>query len=452
MSTAKKNDKRRDKPYLEQTGGVGRGRTFELSRDMLSIGRTEDNEIVMKSDSVSRTHAHLKRTMNGDWFFQDNSSKNGIRVNGKRVLEARLSDGDVLGVGDFTFKFFEAAPQAEHENANEKTTAALAFVPLPVEPPAWKTYLDQGIAFAKLAITYVPKVFTYLEQNSWAAGLLVGVLIGGGLWWKSSRVAPRPGAIQLPTVTANVPTPPSGKATPLPPPAAVPRAQASTETGGTFATEPPPPAVSKEDMSVAKASKKPKSDIRDLKVYLREGRDYLKEGDKESAAIAFRFALVLEPNNKEARNGLRAAGVKVDPAPVAPPKPPAPAVVKEERKPSAESKNKAKVAELLKASVEAFNRRSYQEAIDKAEAARKIELPGQTEYLNEAKQIIDRARLKQKEDFEPFLESARKKLQEGDFKGSAALCDEMLRTDPAYAPARECLAKSLDGIAGKRMK
>ncbi len=451
MSTAKKNDKRRDKPYLEQTGGAGRGRTFELSRDMLRIGRTEDNEIVMKSDSVSRTHAHLKRTMNGDWFFQDNSSKNGIRVNGKRVLEARLSDGDVLGVGDFTFKFFEATPSAEQESASEKTSPALAYVPIPPPSPAWKTTVDRLTLYAKLAGTYLPKIVTYLEQNSWAAGLLVGVLIGGGLWWKSSRIAPRPGAITLPTVTMKAPPPAPAAIAPVPPEPA-PREQASTETNPTPVAEPAPaqPTVSREDLSVAKASKKPKSDIRDLKVYLREGREYLKEGDKESAAIAFRFALVLEPNNKEARQGLKAAGGKVES--VAPPKAPAPAVVKEERKSGSEAKHKAKVADFMKGAVEAYNRRSYQEAIDKAEAARKIELPGQTEYLNEAKQIIDRARLKQKEDFEPFLESARKKLQEGDFKASAALCDEMLRTDPAYAPARECLAKSLDGIAGKRLK
>jgi hypothetical protein len=110
---------------------------------------------------------------------------------------------------------------------------------------------------------------------------------------------------------------------------------------------------------------------------------------------------------------------------------------------------KAKVGNLLKSAVEAYNRRSYQEAIEKAEGARKIELPGSTEYLNEAKQIIDRAKVKQKEDFEPFVQAAMKKLGEKDFKASAGLCEEMLRIDPAYAPAKDCLARSLEGMAGR---
>src|SRR5206468_3968391 len=46
---------------------------------------------------------------------------------------------------------------------------------------------------------------------------------------------------------------------------------------------------------------------KDLGVYLQEGRDYLKEGDFESAALAFRFALVIDPNNRTAIEGIRAA-------------------------------------------------------------------------------------------------------------------------------------------------
>ncbi len=418
MSTAKKvsSEKLRDKPILEQTGGPGRGRTFELSRDTLRIGRTDDNEIVMKSESVSRCHAYLKRSMNGDWIFQDNSSKNGILVNGERVFEARLNDGDLLVVGDFTFRFFAA-----HEQPMEKTTPA-AFIadevrkaPAPKPPPPAKTSPPKP-----LAVAFPPNLERFarkFENYSWVVGILLGVAAGGGaLWWRSHRPVERPGALPV------VQIPPRSVATPSTP-------------------EP----VTKEDLRVnAPAARKPKSDIRDLKVYLREGKSYLSEGDKESAAVAFRFALVLDPANKEARAGLKSAGVKVDP--------PKPAPVKEERKPATDGRKKAKVAELLKAAMESFQRRSYQDAIDKAEQARKIEIPGVTDYLNEAKQIIDRARVKQKEDFEPFLDAALKKIGEGDFKGGAALCEEMLRTDRSYGAAKECLAKALNGMAGKGVK
>ncbi len=415
MSTAKKikSIKRPDQSYLTQVGGTGDGRVFELSRAVLSIGRTEENEIIMKSESVSRCHAYLRRSSDGEWLFQDNNSKNGIRVNGKKVSEAVLKSGDTLSVGDFTFKF-EAA---EIPNPPEKTTPSFN---LEAPPPAQKVPPSATSTDVTLLLKSIVKA---LDRHSWLMGLVVGLIVGAAVWWKASGHQSRPGEVV---------SQPLRKVAPI-------------ETA-------PPPVI---DAKQEPPASKPKSDIRDLKVYLSEGRAYLKEGDKESAAIAFRFALVLDPNNKEARNGLRAAGAKAEPLEKVEPKAEAkadakPATVKEEPRAHTEAKSRLRVSDLLKAAVDAYGRRSFQEAIDKAEAARKIEIRGQTEYLNEAKQIIDRAKQKQKEDFQPFLESALQKLSERNYKASAALCEEMLRTDPAYAPARECLAKSLDGMAGKR--
>jgi pSer/pThr/pTyr-binding forkhead associated (FHA) protein len=410
-------EKRRAKPHLTQTGGVGRGRVFELSRDILSIGRTEDNEIVMKSESVSRCHAYLKRSSNDEWLFQDNNSKNGVRVNGKKVNEAKLKEGDLLVVGDFTFRFHEAGG-GEPIVDLDRTTPGTAL-PEPKGSDAWP-----GLKLPQTEYVSIGrKTVFFVETHSWLVGIAAGMLIGGGLWWKASRVAQRPGEVAV-------------HATDLAKPAPTKKAEnGATEKGS----------VSKADMVVSKNSKKPKNDIRDLRMYLREGQGYLKEGDKESAAVAFRFALVLEPGNKEARAGLKAAGVKLDPVPTK-----APASIAPKANP--EAKARAEVAKLMKAAVNAFNRHSYQEAIDKSEAARKIEIKGETAYLNEAKQIIDRALVRQKEDVLPFLEAALAKLQEGEFEASAALCEQMLRSDPAYAPAKDCLAKSQEGIAGRKAK
>ncbi len=395
MAIAKKQIaiKQATKPFLEQTGGVGKGRTFELSRDILSLGRTEDNEIVIKSESVSRCHAYFKRNAAGSWMVQDNKSKNGIKVNGKKILESNLQPGDVITIGDFIFSF-----------------------QVPQDPDATRPHYELGIP------SRLQTLVTLFERHAWVFGVGVGVAIGAGVWIKASRVATRPSGqiVQSPQTKLSKPGP---MTTPV--------------------LAPEENSVTKADMEVSsKAKNKPKNELRDLKVYLKEGQEYLRENDKESAAVAFRFALVLDPGNREAIRGLKAAGVK---APKAPEVRVEPKVVK----PSPEASNRAKVASLLKAAVDSFGRRSYQEAIDKAESARKIELPGSTQYLNEAKQIIDRARLKQKEDFEPFLAAALTKLKERDFKASSLLCEEMLRIDPAYAPAKDCLAKSAEGLAGK---
>lgn len=434
MGTARKihPDKRREKPFLEQTGGAGRGRTFELSRDILSIGRTEDNEIVMKSESVSRCHAYFKKSAAGIWLVQDNNSKNGIRVNGKKVTESALKEGDLIVAGDFSFRFFEAA----RTEKSEITRSHRIPVASPAALPKRASRVSRGVGQKVFKTSSWDGFLDFAERYSWIVGIVAGVCIGGGVWLKASRVAPRPGAataLRAPALKATTPI----------------ESPEKPSAPATFASETTASqTVSKSDLAVSHTpSKKPKNDIRDLKVYLREGRDYLKEGDKESAIVAFRFALVLDPANKEALKGLRSAGVKSDP----PAKAPAPVVVKEP-KPNPEARNRSKVTTLLKGAVEAFNRRSYQEAIDKAESARKIEIPGSTEYINEAKQIIDRARIRQKEDFEPFVEAALKKIHEKDFQASAGLCEEMLRMDPAYGPAKDCLARSLDGMAGKGMK
>lgn len=86
--------------------------------------------------------------------------------------------------------------------------------------------------------------------------------------------------------------------------------------------------------------------------------------------------------------------------------------------------------------------RGYQEAIDLAEQIRKINLKSDQTYLNEAKQIIDRAKIAQKEEFEPFLIQAKEKFAEGDYNATRDLCEEMLKRDAAYEDAKELLLKS----------
>ena len=90
----------------------------------------------------------------------------------------------------------------------------------------------------------------------------------------------------------------------------------------------------------------------------------------------------------------------------------------------------------------AFTNKSYQEAIDDAEKIRGIELKGNTEYLSQAKQIIDQSKIRQKEDSEPFLIRAREKYSEGDYMSSRDICEEMVKRDPNYEEAKECLFKA----------
>ena len=70
----------------------------------LTIGRGPASDIAVHSEDVSRSHAYLLRTPQG--FLLVDSSLHGTYVNGERIQAQRLlADGDVIGVGDQSFRF-----------------------------------------------------------------------------------------------------------------------------------------------------------------------------------------------------------------------------------------------------------------------------------------------------------------------------------------------------------
>jgi pSer/pThr/pTyr-binding forkhead associated (FHA) protein len=68
------------------------------------IGRDTGNAVQLSSPEVSKQHAFLQRTATG-WAVRDLKSRNGLFVNGKRVVEVDLSDGDRLSIGPYTLVF-----------------------------------------------------------------------------------------------------------------------------------------------------------------------------------------------------------------------------------------------------------------------------------------------------------------------------------------------------------
>lgn len=67
-----------------------------LSKPVTSIGRWEDNDIVIDDRWISRTHARIRRE-HDQYVLEDLGSKNGTMVNGQRIAEpVTLSDGDEI--------------------------------------------------------------------------------------------------------------------------------------------------------------------------------------------------------------------------------------------------------------------------------------------------------------------------------------------------------------------
>ena len=74
------------------------------------IGRDPGNAVQLSLPEVSKRHAFLQGSHQG-WCVRDLQSRNGLFVNGNKVHEAVLLDGDRLTIGPYTlvFQIAEAA-------------------------------------------------------------------------------------------------------------------------------------------------------------------------------------------------------------------------------------------------------------------------------------------------------------------------------------------------------
>ncbi|HEX9800079.1 MAG TPA: adenylate/guanylate cyclase domain-containing protein [Thermoanaerobaculia bacterium] len=78
----------------------GRDETRNLQADEITIGRGNDNSIVLPDFSVSRRHAAIRKDADG-WAVHDLMSTNGIQVNRVSVKHALLRSGDKIKIGVF---------------------------------------------------------------------------------------------------------------------------------------------------------------------------------------------------------------------------------------------------------------------------------------------------------------------------------------------------------------
>ena len=94
-------------PYFRVMNGPREGEKIPISdAHELIIGREEGVEIVLKDDLVSRKHAKVRRDWSGT-HVEDLESRNGIRVNKKRVNRKTLKDRDELEVGGIRLLYLD---------------------------------------------------------------------------------------------------------------------------------------------------------------------------------------------------------------------------------------------------------------------------------------------------------------------------------------------------------
>jgi hypothetical protein len=80
------------------------GATEFLLEPLTFLGRTPENTIRLNKPAVSRRHAQITQTEKG-YILKDLNSENGTYVNGERIKERMLQDGDRVQIGTVRFVF-----------------------------------------------------------------------------------------------------------------------------------------------------------------------------------------------------------------------------------------------------------------------------------------------------------------------------------------------------------
>ncbi len=81
--------------FVDESGHEGRVNIFP---PRLTIGRSHGNDLILNHLGVSRAHAEVL-VRNGEYLLRDLNSKQGTYLNGSRVNEAKLSNGDKVQLG-----------------------------------------------------------------------------------------------------------------------------------------------------------------------------------------------------------------------------------------------------------------------------------------------------------------------------------------------------------------
>lgn len=89
---------------LHESGGTQR--TIPINKNKITLGRTDENNIVLHSPYISRLHARLIWEQ-GSFYIEDVNSKLGTFVNGKKISRIKLKNNDEIKFGAIKITFME---------------------------------------------------------------------------------------------------------------------------------------------------------------------------------------------------------------------------------------------------------------------------------------------------------------------------------------------------------
>ena len=97
---------------LVAVSGFDDGLTIPLTEEGVQLGRSDECQVMLPSQNVSRKHARVF-LFQGQPYIQDLGSRNGVFVNGVRVQQQGLAEGDSVAMGEFVFRVSHGAAKAK---------------------------------------------------------------------------------------------------------------------------------------------------------------------------------------------------------------------------------------------------------------------------------------------------------------------------------------------------
>lgn len=117
----------RNRPRLHKLAQLvdqNNGSMIDIDRWETSIGKSKSNDIVLPMPEVSRFHAVIAKKRR-DWVITDTFSKNGVKVNGKKIDgNSVITDGDIITIGSIPLKFLCAEAISSESKSNMRSAAS----------------------------------------------------------------------------------------------------------------------------------------------------------------------------------------------------------------------------------------------------------------------------------------------------------------------------------------
>ncbi len=143
-----------------------RGKTFELDKDLLTVGRRDDADICLKDSSLSGHHADILRTEeNGKYVYtiRDNDSTNGTRINNVPVKEQVLNNSDLILFGGVEV-LFDSDEELE-SGTNFATTHTIDL-----------SSIDSNVSTVQKMINLSPFAAGEQKKNAMIQKVIIGVV------------------------------------------------------------------------------------------------------------------------------------------------------------------------------------------------------------------------------------------------------------------------------------